>query len=186
MRVKIGPYLKCWGPYQIADLLKKVGVSEDRCRSIGEWLSNTWVEPLCGWIYSKRKRTISVKIDKWDSWNADNTLAYIIVPVLKQLLETKHGSPYVDDSDVPPELASTVSPPALAHNVDGNHHERWRYVLKEMIWAFEQQINDWESELYAVDWRVRREDTDVFVKRQHDRMANGYRLFGKYYQALWD
>ena len=40
----------------------------------------------------------------------DHTLAMIIVPMLKQLKETKHGAPFVDDEDVPEELKSTSAP----------------------------------------------------------------------------
>ena len=45
-----------------------------------------------------------VKIDHWDTWSMDSTLAPIILPMLKQLRETKHGSVIVDLEDVPQEL----------------------------------------------------------------------------------
>ncbi len=41
----------------------------------------------------------------------DYTLSHIVVPMLKQLKETKHGAPFVDDEDVPEELKSTSAPP---------------------------------------------------------------------------
>ena len=34
----------------------------------------------------------------------DRTLAHIIIPMLKQLKETKHGSAMVDDEDLPPHM----------------------------------------------------------------------------------
>ena len=37
-----------------------------------------------------------VKIDEYDTWNMDGTLADIILPMLKQIKESKHGSPNVD------------------------------------------------------------------------------------------
>lgn len=37
MRVKIGPYINWWGPFQIADLLRFVGFSKKRRRRIGTW-----------------------------------------------------------------------------------------------------------------------------------------------------
>ena len=61
MKVYIGPYRNWWGPYQLANLLQKVGVSDDRCDKIGEWLSDTWVDDLCQWIDSKEKRKIKVR-----------------------------------------------------------------------------------------------------------------------------
>ena len=47
------------------------------------------------------ERTINVRIDDFDTWSMDHTLAPIILPMLIQLKETKHGSPKVDDADVP-------------------------------------------------------------------------------------
>jgi hypothetical protein len=93
MKVFIGRYQTWWGPYQIADLLQKIGVSEDTCCKIGDWLSKTWVDKACEWIHSKNNRKISIHIDKWDTWGMDNTLAMIILPMLKQLKATKHGIP---------------------------------------------------------------------------------------------
>jgi len=93
MKAYIGPYLTWWGPYQIADLLQKVGVSEDRCHDIGKRLSETWVGDLCQWIHDKRTRNVSIKLDPWDSWSADSTIATIAAPLLKQLQKNKHGIP---------------------------------------------------------------------------------------------
>ena len=42
-----------------------------------------------------------VKIDRWDTWSMDHTLAHIILPMLKQLDKEKHGAPYTNDEDVP-------------------------------------------------------------------------------------
>ena len=36
------------------------------------------------------ERTISVHIDKWDTWNVDTTLAHIIAPLLKKFKETQN------------------------------------------------------------------------------------------------
>ena len=99
MKVYIGKYVKWWGPYQLAELIPFV--SEDTQDKIGSWLSRTWVDDVCEWLNSKTKRKIEVRIDKYDTWNMDNTLAHIILPMLKQLKETKHGSPLVDDEDLP-------------------------------------------------------------------------------------
>jgi len=61
------------------------------------------VRPLNRWANS-RKRRVKVHIDSYDVWSADHTLAMIIHPVLVKLKETKHGSPVVDDEDVPENL----------------------------------------------------------------------------------
>ena len=79
-----------------------------------------------------------VKIDRWDTWSMDYSLSHIVVPMLKQLKETKHGSPFVDDEDVPEELKSTSAPPKENEwDTDENHFKRWDWALNEMIWAFE-------------------------------------------------
>jgi hypothetical protein len=194
MKVNIGPYLTWWGPYQIADLLQYVGVSKDRCFKIGEWLSNTWVGDALQWIYDKRSRTVVVKLDRWDSWNADATLAHIIVPLLRQLQQTKHGSPFVDNEDVPENLHGEGIVDDRG-NTDDNFHNRWDYVLGEMIWAFEQYTSDWEAQ-YFTEYDANESDLDrqlsklKYDREGHDqhqrRITNGLRLFGKYYQALWD
>lgn len=173
----------------------------------------TWLYKLLQWIDSKRKRTIKIHIDRWDTWNMDRTLALIILPMLKQLNGTKHGAPCVDDADVPEHLRSTVAPPKEnEYDVDAFHFDRWDWVLKEMIWAFEQHQPDcdWEQQYYSgkhdVYWKVSSEDDNgkatmyemmkgpdntwkidmEGLKAHQDRITNGFRLFGKYYQNLWD
>jgi hypothetical protein len=158
-----------------------------------------------------------VKIDYWDTWSMDRTLSYIILPMLKQLKATKHGAPLVDDIDVPDELKSTNAPPKEnEYDVDAYHFDRWDYVLNEMIFAFENKVDDsWEEKYHTgkIDYKfvksektffnpVTKQDESVYesvkgpndtyhydsdgAKKEHDRMANGFRLFGKYYEGLWD
>jgi hypothetical protein len=59
------------------------------------------------WIHSKQKRTVKVRIDSYDTWNMDSTLAHIVLPMLKQLIDNTHGSGMVDLEDVPAELRGT-------------------------------------------------------------------------------
>ena len=84
------------------------------------------------------KRTEFVKLHKYDSWNADHTLALIILPLLKQLKETKHGAPHVDDEDVPEELRSTATGAREGlendYDLDHNWFKRWDWVMDEIIW----------------------------------------------------
>lgn len=139
-----------------------------------------------------------VKIDYWDTWSMDHTLAYMIVPMLKQLQKDKHGAPLVDDEDVPEELRSTSAPPKeKEYDVDDNHFKRWDWVMDEMIWAFEQKlVEDSTDKFYdwtEVDKTVNINDQIKKLKVDHEgldahnkRMENGFRLFGKYYQGLWD
>jgi hypothetical protein len=195
MKVKIGGYLTWVGAYQLADMIPFI--SEDTSHKIGEYLSKTKLQDLCEWIYSKRKRTISIKIDTYDTWGMDSTLALIILPMLKQLKATKHGSPLVDDTDVPWYLSSSIFEKESEESWN-NLHKKWVYVLDEIIWTFEQlqDATDWE-ERYRKETNEKYEGANAFLgnKWDFDRngmsnhqecINNGLRLFGKYYQGLWD
>jgi len=157
-----------------------------------------------------------VKIDPYDTWNMDSTLSPIILPMLKQLKKDKHGAPYVDDTDVPANLRSTTPAAKKAKkeqgDTDGNHFARWDWILDEMIWAFEELVDDtWEEQYFSgksdIVWVPSKEldakgrpltyemkkgskDTRKYDKKgwtKHSaRIDNGVRLFGKYYRALWD
>ena len=147
-------------------------------------------------ILDKRtSQKIRVRIDSYDTWSMDHTLAHIIVPMLHQLKATKHGSSWVDDEDVPEELRSTS---ALTkkdeYDVDEYHHRRWDWVLDEMIWAFNQKTrDDWEGDYYKYEddptttfgLKLVWEDSEG-RKAHQARMTNGFRLFGRYYESLWD
>lgn len=162
MKVNIGPYRNWFGPYQFAYLFKYLGFSQDTCHKIGDRIP---AGPF-NWIYSKKKRKINIHIDDYDVWNADHTLALIILPVLVKLKEVKHGSPCVDNEDVPEEIAKL------------DVHQKWNYVLDEIIWTFEQLADpDKEYDLPS--------DRETQINYSN-RITNGLILFGKYYRGLWD
>jgi hypothetical protein len=143
-------------------------------------------------------RQIEITIDEYDTWGMDHTLALLIVPMLKQLKATKHGAPCVDDEYVPEHLRSTAAPPTENEwDVDDNHFKRWDYVLDEMIWAMEQ-IVDHDNEGLFFDHSEVDEEADLMeqiaqikcdhegLQKHHDRIANGTKLFGIFFQNLWD
>jgi hypothetical protein len=139
------------------------------------------------WIwFDRRKQKVKIRIDRQDTWSMDHTLAPIILPMLKQLKETKHGAPAVEFKDVPEELmppdAEAVKKLYMENGeTDENFFKRWDYVLDEMIWAFEQKCReDWMEDYDYNKW-----DSEG-GKAHQDRMSNGFRLFGKYYESLWD
>lgn len=169
MKVKIGKYINYFGPFQLADLLQYVGVSNERCYSIGEFLAETKLYEFMEWIHSKRKRKVEVKIDSYDTWNMDYTLALIISPMLKQLRDNNHAYLMVDDGDAPQSLGEK---------------ERGDYVMNELIWTF-NQLSDPDEELKFYDEEKRLFDREGYDVNQ-ERIKNGLRLFGKYYQSLWD
>ena len=241
MKVKIGPYKNWIGPYQIAEVLcfwakdvkdeYEFARKPDWVHNFGSWLAggedkDSWLQKVCLWIESKRKRNIKIKIDRWDTWSMDHTLALIALPMLKQLKATKHGSPFVDLEDVPEEMRGTETDEwdsqtcfdfynDSSDKIGQDVHTRWAWVLDEMIFAFECEVDDsWEEAFRSGDidtvWKpVDREGNDVTEEEAklfqmtdgpnhtykcdyagmavvQKRIDNGFRLFGRYYQGLWD
>lgn len=212
MKIHIKPYLDYFGPYQLASaILFWLDKDSDTVEAFGAWIADTKICDILQYIYSKRERNHKIRIDDYDTWSMDTTLSYIIAPMLVQLKKTKHGAPDVDDSDVPEHLHKCNAEPQteeeiVNHHADSNHFLRWDYVLDEMIFAFQAKPTDWELEFasgeadftfeptddtskyysmvtgpnhtYKVDWEGR----NAFQAR----MTNGFRLFGKYYEGLWD
>jgi len=126
-------------------ILEKI---ENAVQSVYDVINRLWLD--------KRVQKVKVRIDPWDTWSMDNTLALIILPMLKQLKETKHSYPH--------ELSE----------------EEWDNILDEMIWAFEQKCKDcWISE-YDYKW-----DNEDAIAHQ-GRMTDGFKLFGRFYENLWD
>ena len=188
MKINLGPYPRWFGPYQIAEkLLFWKDKDDDAVFAFGEWLDDhTPIARISQWFFRKRK--VKVRIDPYDTWSMDHTLGLIIVPMLKQLKATKHGSPFVDDADIPEELQYLRAPKTEDEHwaVNPDHHKRWDWVMDEMIWAFEQTIDE-TSDDHFFDRSV---EPYVYDKDGHlahmQRVDNGIQLFGKYYQGLWD
>lgn len=241
MKVYIGKYRNHWlSPYTILDYMffwtdwskcsrwSTQQALDDHSREKSKFVEHPeWVEKWSDrlvpvsqaiqWVLDRVHPPINyVKIDRYDTWSMDHTLAHIVLPMLKQLRATKHGSPFVDDEDVPEELRSTSAPPKENEwDTDGNHFKRWDWALDEMIFAFECKVDDsWQDAFREgeIDWITVPIDKDgnEVPKGEHKyyqmkdgpnhtykcdyegmqkvetRIQNGFRLFGKYYQALWD
>ena len=221
MKVKFRKYPTWLGPYQLVEKIffwarqkDEHGIEReaDWVYSIGDWLAHTWFggwwsKVANSWVDYYSKRQVKVHIDPWDTWSMDHTLAHIVVPMLLQLKETKHGAPYVDPEDVPAELQPKKLTKKQKDNgeTDSTHFERWDWVLDEMIFAFDSKcLGNWEEQFYSGEHDVYFEDIgDGLSEMKHgpkdtfkvdwegrnayqQRMSNGFRLFGKYYEALWD
>ena len=223
MKVYISNYRNHWlSPYHILEFVcfweKNNDVFynlEDKPNAPYEkWVN--FLDPICKAIAKVmdviHPKVDYVKIDYWDTWSMDHTLGQIALPMLKQLKDKKHGSPCVDDEDVPEELKSTSAPAKENEwDVDDNHFKRWDWVMDEMIFAFEHHINkEWEEayrsgefdhKSVACEWyengkpkmfRLEEGPKHTYkadyegMRVVEDRIKNGFRLFGKYYQGLWD
>jgi len=197
--------------------------------------SNTWfekvLETLENWcqnifdmtinkLVTNRKRKINVRIHNYDTWSMDHTLAHIVLPMLRQLRDTKHGSPFIDNEDLPEELRLSEREDAVFNHgyydkslnaseeeleaASEKFHSTWVWVLDQMIWSFEQELDEDEGEKnyydpYEPDEHIESDglfDSDhkrkmgkfntEKYKAYHARKQKGFTLFGKYYQALWD
>lgn len=186
------------------------------------------IESTIRWFYNNtinhivkhRKRKISVRIDREDTWSMDHTLAYIILPMLKQLKATKHGSPYIEPEDVPEHMRLTERETAVFDHgsydktlnatdeeieaASEKFHAQWIWVLDQMIWSFEQEIDeegDYKNyydpyepgEIVEGNGFLNKEEQlkmGKFNTEKHkafnERKQLGFTLFGKYYQSLWD
>jgi len=112
-----------------------------------------------------------VKIDNYDAWSADTTLALIIAPTLRKLRDLPNGAcPFVSIPDRPGHLIGSVP---LQGDTDEFHEEAWDWALTEMIYAFESCASQFSGE------------SEEDYLENDIRIKNGYRLFGKYYENLW-
>lgn len=100
-------------------------------------------------------------------------------------------------------------------DLDDNHFLRWDWVLAEMIHAHSCKVDDsWEEKYWTGEWgemKWKKSDVEFMnpitgkkestyemektgerecdwegLKLAEARIQNGFRLFGKYYQNLWD
>ena len=241
MKVYIGGYRNHWiSPYTMLDYMffwtdwskcsrnKSLQMAMDEMDGKYKYVEHPeWVErwsdrlepvsQAIKWVLDRVHPAINyVKIDHYDTWSMDHTLSPIILPMLRQLQATKHGSPSVEDEDVPEYLRSHMAQPKeYEWDTDSLHHLRWDWVMAEMIFAFECKVDpSWEDAFHSgkIDWinvPVDRDGNEVAkgdhtyyqmkdgpghthkcdyegMKVVEQRIQNGFRLFGKYYQALWD
>ena len=208
MKVKIGNYVNRWTTRLHQDYMeKKYGFNQyDSVDQIDHYVEAS--DDMIQWFYNhtinlyldRKKQKMDIRIDSFDTWSMDHTLSPIILPMLKQLKTTQHGAGFVELSDVPKELHGKKLTGANGE-VDEKHFERWDYVLDEMIWAFEQKCrDDWEGDFYEyreVGPEEDKQGDSLFglklvwedrkgMKAHQKRMSNGFRLFGTYFENLWD
>lgn len=183
MKVKIGKHIDWIGPYQIADWLQYVGISEDRCHKIGKWLADTKLKDICEWIHARRHRKISIQIDGWDTWNADHTMALVISAVMNEYAKQEQVSFGHDLWDVPEFLHPADGKQFKKnHDVDEQYWDRCNWIVNEITWTFNELTGD---DPWWPRWETKEQfEDDSYIERV-DRMQNGLRLFGKYYAGFW-
>lgn len=196
MKVIIGKPPNWVGPYHIAEkILFWKDKNDPIVHKFGEFLARkkdyrgktlncfedsiddrTWFNKLLSWIHDKNKQKIVIKIDYWDSWSCDDTLCYIIHPLLKKLKETTHRYGAIDKEDVPEYLRNTYGKEEDHASLS---KEAYNWVLDEIIWATQP---DWDDK-YGLG--VEKFDSNSYIEYSK-RRSNAMRLFGKYYFTFWD
>lgn len=210
MKVVLGPYRNWIGPYQIAEkIFFWVDKHEDtpmaeRVYKFGEWLANdkngddSYLTKFCNWIHSFKKRQEYVKLDYYDHWNMDHTLALIIAPLLVQLKSRKHGFGFIDDEDVPEQLQSKFGIKENEWDWDSLAEKRYEWFLNELIWAFQVHKDDNETDAFYDHSEANNKNDDLMTQvrkikvdqkgldAHNKRKEHAFKMFGKYYQTLWD
>lgn len=202
MKVRIRSYPGWFGAYKT--LANLIGDDTPRKEKIVDMYADSFVGKLHDslarkWSDFHDKRRVNVKLDDYDTWNMDNTLGYIVLPMLKQLKETKHGSPWVELEDVPPELQlhGTSRNESMQYDMFANDeydeavwnamHARWDWVLDEMIFAFDCLVgeqSEWEDQFWTGDNDFFWEDAgNGFSELKHG--LNHTRLWDKEGQMAW-
>jgi len=156
-------------------------------------------------------RLVNVEIDDYDVWNMYESLGLIILPMLKKLKEGKQGAPgnmngfnYTTQHSWPQGSFDFYSD--TDSEAENAGFAEWDEIMDKMIWSFEQLQTDWEEQfwvtkpeidfdkypedegknIFPLRWKVKGE-CDWNGRLKHaDRIQEGFDLFGKYFQNLWD
>ena len=117
-----------------------------------------------------------MEVDTNNIENMDFELAKCILPMLQLYKEKAINYPMVADEDVPEHLQrgdKTVS----QWDKDEFWQQRWHWVLDEMIYAFSKKNFEGEISNNYIPG-------GTYLFNELDRRANGFRLFGKYYEGF--
>jgi hypothetical protein len=117
-----------------------------------------------------------IKIEAHDIWSLDYTLAKIIAPSLKLLIQDPNlGCPgHLITSDTEEDFEAA--------------HQQWKDILGKMLWSFEAILSQWDENQAELPLQEDKEGWDKFINQEGERdkrNQEGLDLFGKYYRNLW-
>lgn len=134
---------------------------------------------------------INVKIDKYDTWGLDHTLASIILPALIQLKNTKHGIPSEFVDRVGGDMDSNFCFDFIKEDeneVFDQLCKNWDEVLDKMIWSFLQLSieSDYDNKYHhgkmETDWV---ESDHTYTNPSTGKVEKTYRMVDKNPNGHW-
>ena len=206
MKVYIGPYKNLYiSPLTIADLLKYVGVNE----KIREKIAESYLQPVCQWVYNHtpfKDRKVKIRVDNHDLWCCSETLAHIILPMLKRFKEHKHSFPaalgMVGGESWDPQQCFDFYSEETEKLSSEMGEKRWDAILDKMIFAFESiAVGDWNQqycsgEVGDIEWidegnglwdmvftGDRTWDWEA-IQIHQEKIDEGLKLFAQYLETL--
>lgn len=124
----------------------------------------------------RKKRGIYTKFKDSETWGLYMVIAQFILPRLKRFKKLNNGVPmslFFDKED-------------KIHGDDVDWQDRaakeWDSILDEMIWSFEQIVDDSDPE------KLENETNEEYVDRcrmWNNNVQHGLELFAKYFLGLW-
>jgi len=122
------------------------------------------------------RKKVDIHIDKYDSWNAAHTMAYVILPILLQLRNTSSSIP-AEFADIKNEDYSgqyTFDFYKADHSAAFDKCiENWNKTLDKMIWSFQQLVVDEYEQLYhhgqpKFSWKDTNQTTYNPITKKHE------------------
>ena len=149
------------------------------------------------WLLPAKKE---VKITKADLWSLDSSLGLVILECLKAYRGKVRSFCIIDKEDLPEELHLEKAEDGYLRTFneeeDAKLQAGWKWVIDEMIWAFNTSVDDsWdegffknvseENEIPVEGKLVRAKFDKEGYDKALKRILNGRRLFAKYFDSLW-
>ena len=128
---------------------------------------------------SDKERKIDIRVDDYDLWNADNTMALFIVAILTKFKDHINGIPCGLLTDEYMEISSSIEfheedeDGPLHKKLDGIYDEclkNYKNIIDEIIFSFTS------SEDYSID----------LDKEMQARKENGRKLFIEHFDSFWN
>ena len=132
----------------------------------------------------RKNRAFHIRIDDYDVWNLDDTLAHIIHPALIRLRETKQGYPELWEDGMEPKFSNQLAFDFVDFDEQDKYLEKkWNNVMSTMIRAFGLIIHREAHEDAA-----NKSDKGYlkYMLEYYKAVDKGLTLFARHYHALWD